>query len=117
MYNSVAVGGNANEWVAVPPLIDKLLWSWMPKCASLMQSGAMPINQWQYNDELADLCGPDAPRTQAWRARLAGLILPKAVCSRPASYRDSPSQEEQDAMKAAEDALQKVMHSSLTEAS
>lgn len=77
----------------------------------------MPINQWQYNDELADLCGPDAPKSEAWRIRLAALILPKAICSRPASYRDNPSKEEQEAMKVAEEALRRVLQPSLAEAS
>ena len=85
-----------------------LLLSNMTCCAAL-QSDAMPINQWQYNDELAELCGPDLPKSASWRRQLSSLILPKAVFARPDTFRDRPTEEEAQAFEEANQILRDTL--------
>ena len=74
-----------------------------------MQSDAMPINQWQYNDVLAQLCGPDVPKSAQWRRELTSLILPKAIFARPDTFRDRPTEEEALAFDRANQILRKSL--------
>lgn len=73
------------------------------------QSDAMPINQWQYNDELAQLCGPDVPTSAKWRRELSSLILPKAVFARPDTFRDNLTADEKIAIERADQILRQTL--------
>lgn len=55
--------------------------------ALLLQTDAMPINQWAYNAQLAQLCGPDVPRQPAWLQDLYAAITVH-ILGRPDSFRD-----------------------------
>ena len=68
----------------------------------------MPINQWQYNDELARLCG-DVPKSAKWRRELSSLILPKAVFARPDTFRDNLTAEEKLAIERADQILRQTL--------
>ena len=69
----------------------------------------MPINQWQYNDELARLCGSDVPTSAKWRQELSSLILPKAVFARPDTFRDNLTAEEKLAIERADQILRQTL--------
>ncbi len=79
----------------------------------------MPINQWQYNDELARLCGPYVPKSAKWRRELSSLILPKAVFARPDTFRDNLTAEEKMAIERADQILRQTLslHRSATASS
>jgi len=76
---------------------------------SAVQSDAIPINQWQYNDELAQLCGPDVPTSAKWRRELSSLILPKAVFARPDTFRDNLTADEKIAIERADQILRQTL--------
>ncbi|KAK9815265.1 hypothetical protein WJX72_000885 [[Myrmecia] bisecta] len=59
------------------------------------QSDAMPVDQWAYNDWLAEACGEDVPRPAGWRRRMHTL-LSSLIFGRPDSFRDQalPGEEE-----------------------
>ena len=52
-----------------------------------MQTDAMPVNQWVYNAQLAQLCGPDVELQPDW---LPGAYASTAVhiLGKPDSFRD-----------------------------
>ncbi len=69
----------------------------------------MPINQWQYNDELARLCGPDVPTSAKSRRELSSLILTKAVFARPDTFRDNLTADEKVAIERADQILRQTL--------
>lgn len=65
------------------------------------QSDMMPVNQWQYNNRLVDMCGPDVGPLEDWRLRIHSCQS-KAIFTRPETFRDEWTSEEAEAFKAAE---------------
>ena len=57
-----------------------------------MQSAEMPVEQWQYNDGLAEACGVDVSKPDDWRRRVYALMSQR-IFERPETFRDEHDEE------------------------
>ena len=73
-----------------------------------MQTDAMPINQWTYNAELAQLCGPDVALQPAFLQTMYGKTT-KHILASPDTFRDIWGEHELAAYQAADGFCQDIL--------
>ncbi|KAK9832816.1 hypothetical protein WJX81_004138 [Elliptochloris bilobata] len=57
------------------------------------QADSTPVNQWDYNEDLRQRCGPDVPLPPPWLCPLQRLIQGRILVA-PRTFRDTPTPEE-----------------------